>query len=96
MTNQEEERDERSKAYEIVSKMFNPFVFDSMVNMNGVNQPDYNPPLRSYDRNLQLNLAAYAHTLKGSTFLISTRLEALDKKAKNLIALLQQEYLIQE
>jgi len=94
MTNQDEERDERNKAYEIASKMFDPFVFDSIVGINGVNRPTNNPLLRSYDRSIQLDLAAYAHTLKGSTYLIGTRLELLNRKAKNLIVLLRKEYSI--
>lgn len=94
-TNQEDERDERIRAYEIALKMFNPFVFDSMLNRDGVDKPKNNPPLRSYDQNIQLDLAAYAHTLKGSSYLISTRLELLHVKAKNLIILLKKEYQVE-
>jgi len=92
MVNQEDEHDERNKAYEIVSKMFNPFVFDKMLSINGVERPTHNPPLRTYDQNVQMDLAAYVHTIKGSTYLIESRLEQLQDKAKKLISFLTKEY----
>lgn len=92
MTNQEDERSERNKAYEVAMKMFNPLVFDRMVKINGIEMPTDNPPLRSYDRNLQLDLAGYAHTLKGSTYLLTRQFEILNNRAKKLIVLLKKEY----
>jgi hypothetical protein len=92
MVNQEDERDERNKAYEIASRMFNPFVFDKMLTMSGVNRPEGNPPLRTYDPNVQMDLAAYVHTIKGSTLLIESRLELLHGKAKDLMSFLTKEY----
>jgi hypothetical protein len=69
-----------------------PFVFDKMVTINGINRPDNNPPLRSYDISIQQDLAAYVHTIKGSTFIIESRLELLNNKAKNIINFLKKEY----
>jgi hypothetical protein len=62
--------------------MFSPFVFDKMVTANGITRPDNNPPLRSYDQNIQQDLAYYVHQLKGSNFIIEDRLELLNNKAK--------------
>lgn len=95
MVNQEDEHDERNKAYDVVSKMFNPFVFDNMLSINGVSRPVNNPPLRTYDPNVQMDLAACVHTIKGSTYLIESRLELLHGKAKDLISFLTKEYNIE-
>jgi hypothetical protein len=90
--NQGDERTERGEAKSIISRMFNPFVFDKMVTIGGINRAGGNPPLRSYDSNIQLDLASWAHQIKGSTFIIESRLELLYEKAKNIIAFLQKEY----
>jgi hypothetical protein len=92
MLNQEDDRNERNTAGPLLSRMFSPFVFDRMVSINGINRIDNNPPLRSYDPNLQQDLAYYVHQLKGSNFIIEGRLEQLNAKAKNIIAFLQKEY----
>ena len=90
--NQEDERTERFNAFPIISRMFNPFVFDKMVTIDGVKRPDNNPPLRSYDENLQQDLAFYVHQIKGSTYIMEARLELLNNKARNTIAFLKKEY----
>ena len=90
--NQEDERNERFNTFPIISRMFNPFVFDKMVTIDGVKRPDNNPPLRSYDENLQQDLAFYVHQIKGSTYIMEARLELLNKKAINMIAFLKKEY----
>ncbi len=90
--NQEDERAERTNVFPILSRLFNPFVFDKMVTINGINRPDNNPPLRSYDTSIQQDLAAYVHTIKGSTFIIESRLDSLNKKAKNIMNFLKKEY----
>ena len=92
ISNQEDERIERNNVFPVITRMFNPFVFDKMITINGVNRPDGNPPLRSYDPNIQQDLAAYVNTIKGSTYLIEGRLELLNDKATNIIAFLKKEY----
>ncbi len=91
-TNQEDDRIERRAADPILSRMFNPFVFDQMVTIIGINRPDGNPPLRSYDPAIQQDLAYYVHQLKGSNYILQARLELLNEKAKNIIAFLQNKY----
>lgn len=91
-TNQEDDRIERRAADPILSRMFNPFVFDKMVNINGISRLSDNPPLRSYDPAVQQDLAFYVHQLKGSDFILQSRLAQLNEKAKNLIIFLQKEY----
>ena len=63
-TNQEDDRIERRAADPVLSRMFNPFIFDKMVTIDGVNRPVGNPPLRSYDPVLQQDLAYYIHQLR--------------------------------
>jgi hypothetical protein len=92
MTIHEDDRTERYNAFPVISQIFDPFVFDQMVTANGIQRPKDNPPLRSYDRALQLDLAFCIHQLRGSTFLIEDRLIKLNEKAIRLIALLNQEY----
>ena len=90
--NQEDERNERNNTLPIISRMFNPFEFDKMVTIDAINRPINNPPLRSYDPNIQLDLATCVHTIKGSTFILESRLELLNEKAKNIIIFLKKEY----
>ena len=91
-TNQEDDRIERRAADPILSRMFNPFVFDQMVTIDGINRPADNPPLRSYDPAIQQDLAYYIHLLRGSNFILQSRLELLNEKAINMITFLQKEY----
>lgn len=63
-----------------------------MVKMNGISRPTNNPPLRSYEEDFQQDLAYYIQQIRGSAFLIETRLQLLDNKAKNTMAFLQKEY----
>lgn len=90
--NQEDDRIERRAADPILSRMFNPFIFDKMIDIYGVKRLDNNPPLRSYDPAIQQDLAYYVHQLKGSNFILRQRLDLLNEKAKNLMAFLQKEY----
>ena len=91
-TNQDDDRIERRAADPLLSRIFNPFIFDKMVAIDGIHRPDNNPPLRSYDPNFFLDLAYEIGQIKGSNFLIESRLKLLYKKANDLIALLQKEY----
>lgn len=91
-TNQEDDRIERRAADPFLSRIFNPFVFDSMVTINGIKRLTGNPPLRSYDPAFQQDLAYYVHQLKGSNFILQSRLGQLNEKAIKLIAVLKKEY----
>ena len=89
---QEDDRIERRAADPLLSRIFNPFVFDKMVTADGIKRPTDKPALRSYDKNLHFDLAYYIHQLKGSNFMIIGRLELLNDKAKNMIAFFKKEY----
>ncbi len=91
-SNQEDDRIERRAADPVLSRMFNPFVFDKMVTIEGINRPANNPPLRSYDPAIQQDLAYYVHQLRGSNFILQSRLALLKEKAKNTIEFLKKEY----
>ena len=93
LQNIDDERIERRAADPILARIFNPFVFDKMLDeFNNVNKPTDNPPLRSYDISLQQDFAFIINQLKGSNIIISTRLKLLNEKAKNTIAFLKKEY----
>ena len=76
----------------VLLKIVNPFVFDKMVTIEGINRPANNPPLRSYDPAIQQDLAYYVHQLRGSNFILQSRLALLKEKAKNTIEFLKKEY----
>ena len=88
-----DERDERRDADPLMSLIFDPYVFDKMLDDNNIiNKPAGNPPLRSYDAALHQDLAYRIHQLKGSNRILFTRLTLLSEKAARIIAFLQKEY----
>jgi hypothetical protein len=92
VTNEQFERTERNNSYQVLSQLFNPFVLDSMVTRQGINRPQGNPPLRSYDLNSIQNVAFYVHAIKGSIYQVDERLKNLKLKATNTIEFLQKAY----
>lgn len=90
--NYDDEKFERYNALDVITQMFDPFVFDQMVNEKGIRRIIGNPRLRSYDPSLQQDLAHWAHQLKGSDYLIATKLKVLNQRAIRLIDLLDKEY----
>ena len=93
LANQEDDRIERRAADPFLTRMFNPFVFNKMLDgLNNVNKPVNNPPLRSYDVSVQQDFAYCINQIKGSNIIIKTRLELLNEKAKNIISFLTNEY----
>ncbi len=96
LANQEDDRIERRSADPLLARMFDPFVFNKMLDeFNNVNKPANNPPLRSYDISVQQDLAYCINQVKGSNIIIKTRLELLNEKAKNIIAFLKNQYHLQ-
>jgi hypothetical protein len=93
LQNIDDERIERRAADPLLTRIFNPFVFDKMLDeFNNVNKPTNNPPLRSYDPSLQQDLAFIINQIKGSNIIITTRLKLLGEKATNTIVFLKKEY----
>ena len=96
LANQEDDRIERRAADPLLTRMFNPFVFNKMLDdFNNINKPVNNPPLRSYDASVQQDLAYCINQIKGSNIIIKTRLELLNEKAKGVIEFLKREYNLQ-
>lgn len=89
---QQDDRLERRAADPLLYRIFDPFVFDRMVTIDGINRPAGNPPLRSYDKNLHYDLAYYVHQLKGTNFMIEAKLKLLYQQAVNIITFLKKEY----
>ena len=93
LANQEDDRIERRAADPLLTRMFNPFVFNKMLDgFNNIIKPVNNPPLRSYDTSVQQDLGYCINQIKGSNIIITTRLELLNEKAKNSIEFLKKEY----
>jgi hypothetical protein len=93
LQNIDDERIERRAADPILAKIFNGFVFDKMLDgKNNIFKPIDNPPLRSYDASLQLDLAYIINQLKGSNIIITNRLISLNERAINTMAFLKAEY----
>ena len=90
--NQQDEDLERKNCFPLLEKIYDPFVFDEMVDAKGINRIENNPPLRSYDPELQKDLAHTIHQLKGSCFLIINKLKVVRENAANLIVFLKKEY----
>ena len=88
-----DERDERRDVDPLMSLIFNPYVFDKMLDDNNIiHKPAGNPPLRSYEPSLHKDLAYRIHQLKGSNRILDTRLTQLREKAAGIIAFLQEDY----
>jgi len=97
LQNVEDERIERRAAEPMLAKIFDPYVFDQMLDdTNKINKPTDNPPLRSYDPSLHQDLAYQIHQLRGSNIILTTRLNLLHQRAKNIIAFLKKEYHLTE
>ena len=90
--NQEDDRIERRAADPILSRMFDPFVLNKMITKDGIDRPTGNPSLRSYDPEIQQDLAYYVNQIRGSNMMIEGRLALLNDKAQNVISFLQKEY----
>ncbi len=95
--NQDRERDERFNIYPVLSRMFDPFILETMQDKNSPSfiRPINNPSLRSYDKDIQLDLAFYIHHLKSSSLLLDFRLRLINEKAIRTIAFLKKEYHIE-
>ena len=90
--NQDAEQVEMMNTYPLISRMFSAFVYDDMVTPTGITRPTGNPPLRSYDEQLQADMAFYVHQLKGTSLIIKQRLQQIKKKAISIIRFLKTEY----
>ena len=91
-TEEDDENAERKNLYPILCRMYDPFIFDKMVEGFNIIRPYNNPPLRSYDTNIQKDLAFFVGEIKGSDNLLIFSLQNLETKAENVIAFLQKKY----
>ena len=97
LTNIADEREERRDVDPLISLIFDPYVFDKMLDDNNIiSKLAGNPPLRSYDASLHQDLAYRIHQLKGSNRILYTRLILLREKATKVIAVLKKEYRIKD
>ena len=85
-----------SKEYRSITyTLFNPVVFETMVNdvtKNVIIQPVGNPSLISYDKTAIERLSSFIHYLKASRLVLYDRYIILRKKATELIEVLKKEY----
>ena len=92
-TNKEIEEKETAFLYPYLSRLFDPNVFESMVDKYGdINRPVTNPSLRNVDQEQIKEFMFYLHQKKTSYIFTIDFLNGLQAKAVNLIRFLQQEY----
>ena len=92
-----DEREERRDVDPLMTAIFDPYIFDKMLDDNNIiHKPAGNPPLRSYDASLHQDLAYRVHQLKGSNRILYTRLAQLHEKATNIIIFLKKGYRIKD
>lgn len=92
LLNQVDEAQERKDAFPLLARLFDPFVFETMLTTKGIQRPTENFPLRSFDLNARLDAAHQIHLLRGSYYFIYTKLEELKRKAERTILFLEKEY----
>lgn len=91
--NKEIEQKETAFLYPYLSRLFDPDVFESMVdNYGNINRPMNNPSLRSVNQEQIKEFMFYLHQKKTSYIFAIDFLNNLHAKAVNLIRFLQQEY----
>lgn len=92
-TNKEIEQKETMFLYPYLSRLFDPDVFETMVdNYGNINRPMSNPTLRSVNQQQIKEFMFYLHQKKTSYIFTIDFLNNLHAKAVNLIRFLQQEY----
>ena len=99
LASQNDDQIERRSLDPYLAKIFNSYVFDEMISESNdvikavnIGKPVNNPPLRSYDSTLQLDLAYYINQIKGSNIALKVRLSVLKKIARQHILFLRKEY----
>jgi hypothetical protein len=83
---------ELTQIYPLLAKLFDGNVLETMISGMEINRPTDNPPLRSTDKNLILDLIYFLHQYKTTSIVIITRLQSLKKAATETIQFLQREY----
>jgi hypothetical protein len=92
-TNKEIEQKETAFLYPYLSALFDPNIFESMVDSYGIiNRPVNNPSLRNVNQEQIKEFMFYLHQKKTSYIFAIDFLNNLQVKAVNLIKFLQQEY----
>jgi hypothetical protein len=86
------ETQELTEIYPLLAKLFDGNVLETMIDGMEINRPTGNPPLRSTDKNLILDLTYFLHQYKTTSIVIITRLQSLKQQATETILLLQKEY----
>ena len=91
--NRDVEQTETEFLYPYLSKLFDPVVFETMVDESGqIKRPVNNPPLRTKDHLQIKEFVFYIHQKKTSYIFAIDFLRTLQVKASNIIKFFQQEY----
>jgi hypothetical protein len=86
------EREEVRDMFPITAQIFNAFEFEDMVSETGIKRHEGKVSLLTYERGKQIELAFYIHQIKGTALIIKNRLEEMQRKAINLVAILKKDY----
>jgi hypothetical protein len=91
--NREIEERETAFLYPYLAKLFEPNIFETMVDKFGnINRPVNNPPLRTTDQQQIKEFLFYLHEKKTSYIFAIAFLKDVHIKAGNIMRFLQQEY----
>jgi hypothetical protein len=77
---------------QLIGKLLDPTILETMVHDASIQPPSGNPRLRTTNRDFILDFIYMVHQLKGSDILNTSRLQELDKKANRIIIFLEKEY----
>ena len=89
---QSREFEELSVMYPLLAKLYDANILETMIHGMDINRPVGNPPLRTTDKNLILDLTYYLHQYKTTSIVIITRLKSILQAATETIQFLQKEY----
>jgi hypothetical protein len=86
---------ELTEMYPLLAKLFDGNVLETMIQGMEIIRPTGNPPLRSTDKNLILDLTYFLHQYKTSSIVIIARMQTLKQSATEAMQFLQKEYHLQ-
>jgi hypothetical protein len=86
---------ELTEMYPLLAKLFDGNVLETMIQGMEIIRPTGNPPLRSTDKNLILDLTYFLHQYKTSSIVIIARMQTLKQSATETMQFLQKEYHLQ-
>jgi len=82
--------------YPLLAKLFDGQVLETMINGMEINRPSGNPPLRTTNKDVILDITYFLHQYKTSSIVIITRLQTVRDVAIKTMQFFQKEYNLSE